>query len=79
MHHKQLLELSKKRHSHLQELYQLQQFLSDADEVEAYISDKSKIAGDEAYKVCSASTNHKKILALCSGYSIGKCVIDWYF
>ena len=51
MHHKQLLELSKKRHLHLQELYQLQQFLSDADEVGTYISDKSKIAGDEAYKV----------------------------
>lgn len=58
-HHKQLLELSNKRHSHLQELYQLQQFLSDADEVRTYISDKLKIAGDEAYKVHLSILNHK--------------------
>lgn len=75
-HHKQLLELSKKRHSHLKELYQLQQFLSDADEVETYISDKLKIAGDEAYRVCLPSISHRDFVQ--TQWLQYKCVIDWY-
>ena len=53
--HKELLALANKRKIRLQDCYQLQQFLFDSDEIRAWISEKTKIASDETYKVSSVS------------------------
>ena len=49
--HKELMALASKRKIRLQDCYQLQQFLFDSDEIRAWISEKTKIASDETYKV----------------------------
>ena len=56
--HKELLALANKRKIRLQDCYQLQQFLFDSDEIRAWISEKTKIASDETYKVSSVSHSH---------------------
>ena len=68
--HKELLALANKRKIRLQDCYQLQQFLFDSDEIRAWISEKTKIASDETYKVSSVS--HSRFLIFpfsypCSG------------
>ena len=45
-----LLSKAKQRLSRLEESLSLQQFLRDAEEAKNWISEKSKIAGDESYK-----------------------------
>ena len=49
--HKNLLEAAKKRESRLQDNCQLQQFLRDVEEINAWIKEKRKTASDEAYRV----------------------------
>ena len=45
-----LINKAEERRSQLEDSLSLQQFLRDADEVKNWISEKSKVAGDEAYK-----------------------------
>lgn len=45
-----LLSKTEQRRSQLEESMSLQQFLRDAEEMKNWISEKSKVAGDEAYK-----------------------------
>ena len=48
---KELMALASKRKIRLQDCYQLQQFLFDSDEIRTWISEKTKTASDETYKV----------------------------
>lgn len=45
-----LLSKAEERRSQLEDSLSLQQFLRDADEMKNWISEKNKVAGDEAYK-----------------------------
>ena len=46
-----LVQHMQERRADLEEAHLLQQFLRDAEEAGAWIAEKMKIAGDEAYKV----------------------------
>ncbi len=45
-----LLSQARERYSNLEESLSLQQFLRDADEAKSWMSEKSKVAGDETYR-----------------------------
>jgi hypothetical protein len=45
-----LLSKAEERRSQLEESLSLQQFLRDAEEAKNWISEKSKVAGDESYR-----------------------------
>lgn len=49
--HNTLLELVDKQQAKLQDNCQLQQFLHDVEEINAWISEKKKTAADEGYRV----------------------------
>ena len=51
VHHSELLTQTKARQAQLQASLSLQQFLRDAEEATSWIEEKSKVAGDESYRV----------------------------
>ena len=50
-HHSELLTQTRARQAQLQASLSLQQFLRDAEEATGWIEEKSKVAGDESYRV----------------------------
>ena len=50
-HHSELLEQTRVRKTQLQASLSLQQFIRDVEEARGWIEEKSKVAGDESYRV----------------------------